>query len=91
MTEPARFDVVECASCHAKIIWAMTGRAKRMPVDAAPVDGGSIQLVDHGPGLAPEARVLTVAQQFGKKGTLHRSHFVTCPHASEWRRPRGAT
>jgi hypothetical protein len=85
---PVEFEVTECESCHAEIIWALTARAVRMPVDRYPVADGNVQLTATGCGLPPQARVLTVAQQFGKKGTLHRSHFGTCPDAAMWRRKR---
>lgn len=75
-----------CDSCGKIIIWAVTARARSMPVDAEPTPGGNVQLVSHGPDVPPLARVLTVAQQFGKKGTLRLHHRVTCPHAKEWRR-----
>jgi hypothetical protein len=77
-----------CESCGAAIIFAVTPRAKNMPVDAEPTADGNVQLVSHGPDVPPLARVLTVAQQFGKKGTLRRSHFASCPDAKSWRRPR---
>ncbi len=72
----------ECESCHAPIIWAVTTRAKRMPVDFEPSGNGNISLQQV--GLAPLAVVLSVAKQFGRKD-LRTSHFVTCPDAKAWR------
>lgn len=74
----------ECGSCRAEIIWAVTTRGKDMPVNFEPAPGGNIAL-DLRPGMAPLARVLTVAQQFGRTN-LHLSHFVDCPQAPRWRK-----
>lgn len=87
MAEPAApaWPVEECSSCHARIIWAVTRRALTMPVDAEPVaKGGNVSLEWRGSELKPLARVLSVAQQFGRK-QLWQSHFVTCPNAARHR------
>lgn len=80
----ADFTVDECHSCQAKVIWAVTTRARTMPVDAEPVQGGNVQLEHRGEGATPLARVLSPTAQFGKT-SLRRSHFVTCPDANIWR------
>ena len=28
----------QCGSCHAPVVWAITEKGKRMPVDAEPVE-----------------------------------------------------
>ncbi|HTI26228.1 MAG TPA: hypothetical protein VL652_34885 [Kutzneria sp.] len=61
----------------------MTTRARAMPVDAEPVAGGTISVEAAG-GTRPLARVLGVAQQFGRRN-LHTSHFASCPEAASWR------
>lgn len=72
-----------CRSCGQPVIWAVTAALKDMPVDAEPAAGGNVQL-ERRYGQKPLARVLGVAQQFGK--TLRLAHFATCPHAASWRR-----
>lgn len=82
------YEAGECRSCGAPVIWTVTHKGKRMPVDADPVENGNIKLRRDGdrvvaeypgkehPGLfddADEARYL--------------SHFATCPNAGDWRRP----
>jgi hypothetical protein len=82
-----------CASpkCKAQVIWCHT-KNKQMLVDADPItdfepggDFGNIKLVDTG-DRQPLAVVLLVAQRFGRQGTLHVSHFATCPDAQRFRR-----
>lgn len=77
-----------CDSCGELITWAWTPRGRQMPVDAEPVDHGTVALsvdtagrqvatvVSRGQGTA--ARAAGVA--------LHTSHFATCPYAGHHRR-----
>lgn len=60
------FTIDSCSTCSAQIIWAITAKAKRMPVNAEPEPGGNVAL-DFRPGMDPLARVLNVTQQFGVK------------------------
>lgn len=69
-----------CRSCGAPIVWATTGGRRAMPVDPDPIAGGNLQLARVGDGL--EVTVVRPGD-----GT-HRSHYVTCPHAENWRRTR---
>jgi hypothetical protein len=73
-----------CRSCNAPIIWAVTDRGRDMPVNAEPSADGSVQLVGR-EGQAPLAKVLKVADRFGKTN-LRRSHFADCPDAPRWRK-----
>lgn len=86
MTTPQPdYQIEQCGTCHAEIIWAVTTKAKRMPVDKDIHAQGNVLLADRG-GSTPLAKVLTVAQQFGMQGKLRRSHFATCPDANKHRR-----
>lgn len=77
----------ESPRCNEPVVWATTGRA-RMLVNAATHPDGNIVLRDNG-GSDPHAQVLTVAQRATKAaGTLHLSHFATCPDARRYRRAR---
>jgi len=63
-----------CFSCHAPVIWAKTEKGRAMPVDAAPVETGNIELAG---GVA----------KYVPAGTgRYVSHFVTCPQAKGWRK-----
>jgi hypothetical protein len=77
----------QCRSCEADIIWARTVTGRRMPVDADPDVGGTVQLeVIQG---FVRATVHTPTAETVRQG-LHHSHFSTCPDADEWRKRRGA-
>lgn len=66
-----------CRSCGAEIVWAITDKGKRIPLDARPA--GPLFLLDVEPG-APPAR----ARRNPFAGELHLSHFASCPDAREW-------
>lgn len=68
-----------CGSCKRPIIWAVTEKGKRIPVDVETVPEGNVVLEDR-PGHAPLARVV------GKGRGDRISHFATCPNAKEHRR-----
>jgi hypothetical protein len=88
------YPIGECrdATCQAPIIWAVTaGRGKRMPVDANPTPDGNVMLTLADGSDTPVATVIDPAAPplGGWPGTLHHSHFETCPAADRWRaRPR---
>lgn len=71
-----------CRSCGAPIVWARTVKGKSMPVDAAPAEGGNVELVPEPTGSAMRAIVHGQAPLGGPP--LHFSHFATCEDAS-WR------
>lgn len=75
-----------CTSCHAPVLWCETTKGKRMPVDKAPdfVDG-NVEVVDQGEGR-PLLAVVHRQRPMAPRGTLHQSHFATCPHADQHRR-----
>jgi hypothetical protein len=80
-----------CRSCKAQIIWTMTERGRRMPVDAEPSKKGNIMLHPRPDDQAPLAIYLTTEQIAAFDGSLQRhrlftSHFVTCPEAKKWRK-----
>jgi hypothetical protein len=62
-----------------------------MPLDAEPITDGNVLLTGAttstmGGGRIPVARVEASAPLFDDGAPRYRSHFVTCPHADEWRR-----
>jgi hypothetical protein len=75
-----------CDSCKAPVIWAyheMSG--KPAPIDAEPSEGGNIVMLPADIFGAPRYRVLGPAAIGMQPGPLHKSHFMTCPHAKQWR------
>lgn len=79
----ADYPIETCRSCPAQIIWAVTERGKRMPVDVDPVPGGNVQLVEQHGQLT--AVVVPAKRAFGRMN-LRKSHFTTCPQADQWRK-----
>lgn len=66
-----------CRSCNAEIIWATFDSGRRVPLDAKPVENGTIALDGE------RARVLIRGETAPRR---YRSHFVSCPHAGQWRK-----
>jgi hypothetical protein len=71
-----------CRSCGAALLWAITPKGKRMPLDAAPVEGGLWFAYD----VAGEKHCAPA--RAGAEGPLYTSHFATCPQADQHRRRR---
>jgi len=67
-----------CKSCGAPIRWAKTAQGKRMPLNPAPDPRGR---------LALDATGLIVQGELAAAGDRYTSHFATCPHAAQHRRP----
>lgn len=74
-----------CRSCAAPIWWAITPKGRGMPLDP--------------PGTHPEPNLAawrdaagilraSTTPPDGLTVTVTTSHFATCPHADEHRRPR---
>lgn len=80
-----------CRSCGAQVLWTVTHKGKRMPVDAEPTPDGNLRLRWPGDGDRTP-----IAEYPGKEhGTLfdeadnglrYTSHFATCSHSRDWRR-----
>lgn len=74
----------KCRSCGRPIIWTITSKGKRMPVDAEPSPDGNVAL-DEGPDGAVRASVTGPAPGLIPE-PRYTSHFATCPEAARWRR-----
>ena len=76
---------MNCRSCNAPIVWAITEKGRRMPVDAKPSAAGNL-LLDHERG---EWRAIVVKNDdTAAENELHTSHFATCPNAARHRNPK---
>lgn len=71
-----------CRSCNAEIIWAVTEKGKRVPLDAEPAERPS-GLFRIEPQPRPGTELLAVSVS-GQK--VYLSHFVTCPNADQHRK-----
>jgi hypothetical protein len=86
-----------CRRCKAPIVWARTEHGRTMPLDPEPVVGGNIAVTGAlGVNLERLVRDELVAvvvpravlESLEPETELYRSHFASCPYASEFRRPR---
>lgn len=75
----------KCRSCGAPVFWVSIPKTgKRMPLNAAPSDNGTLVLID-----ADNAVVLSQDELAATTDRRYVSHFATCPHSVAWRRARG--
>lgn len=74
----------QCKSCGAAIVWASTVKGKTMPVDAEASPEGSIELSYEGTRITAIVHAGTNGST--RSGSLHTSHFATCPFAKQHRR-----
>jgi hypothetical protein len=73
-----------CRSCRAEIVWALTDKGARMPVDAKSATDGNLVLYRQG----GEQRVRSVRLPEDQLRPRHTSHFATCPNADHHRKDR---
>lgn len=76
-----------CASCGASVVWVLTVRGVRMPVDAVPSPDGTLRLVGVPPTAIAVGRTVDLLDTTDD-GVRHVSHFATCPNADQHRRKR---
>lgn len=72
--------MAQCRSCGAEIVWAETEKGRRVPLDAKTERRA---IVDELGRRAPNEPLRV------KVVETYVSHFATCPHAAQHRRPRG--
>lgn len=81
--------IVQCRSCGADMVWVVTRKGKKMPLDPKPdPDGGFVYDGDTDDGT-PKVRFIPEGPGRAlHEGDRYTSHFSTCPNADERRRPR---
>lgn len=70
-----------CRSCRAPILWAVTEKGRRIPLDPEPRADGNLVLHVQAMGSP-----LAVFAGSGHVGIRYVSHFATCAHAAQHRR-----
>ena len=73
-----------CRSCGAPIRWVRTTYGRLVPIDPDPVSNGNI-VIQPISGTADYVRKGAYIDQTWDR---YVSHFVTCPDADAWRKPR---
>ncbi len=79
------FEVRACGSCRAPVIWTVTHKGKRMPVDAEPAENGNVRLRRDGERMIAEYPGREHPALFEDDGKRYLSHFASCPFA-DWHR-----
>ena len=77
-----------CRSCGAPLLWALTERGRRIPLDRNPVPDGNIEIKETEDG-PPISRVVSGQGTLSPglfPATRYKSHFATCPNAKRHRR-----
>jgi hypothetical protein len=78
---------VPCRSCAASIFFVRCVKTgKNIPCDVGAASDGNVVLRE---GSTREADVLGHDAAKAYPGKKYRSHFMTCPNATAWRRARG--
>lgn len=72
-----------CRACKAPIVWALTAKDRRIPLDPTPSATGNIVRTEEKPGVYRAAVVAS-----GSQAALYTAHFVTCPSANRFRKAR---
>lgn len=73
----------KCRSCKQPILFALTRKGRRIPLDPDPVENGNIRLTEVEGRKLPLARVVDGTENPGPR---YRTHFASCPDADRFRR-----
>lgn len=66
-----------CNTCGAPVLWVRSyPKGKLMPIDPDPVEGGNVELTEHGV-------VVHGQPELAADGPRYKAHFATCPN---WKR-----
>ncbi len=77
----------ECRTCRAPVIWSEHERTGKLaPIDAAPVEGGNIVLMDDAAPIRYRVLSMDADRSFDAQGITHTNHFATCPDSKKHRR-----
>lgn len=84
----AKGEVAQCRGCDAPILWTVTEKGKKMPVDADATEYGKFALIDDPDRKELLAVWFTKAENHKEfwDGTYHDSHYATCPAADSFRK-----
>lgn len=85
-TPRAEVGTSECRSCQAPIVWVITEKGRKMPVDVAPSDDGRFRKVRVEANGDKLVHFVKDSEMEANTAKLYASHFQTCPEAKEWKR-----
>lgn len=70
-----------CKKCGKPMRWVDTATGSHLPIDPDPVPDGNIMLLENG-----LCTIVPLEERAACVAPLFKSHFATCPSASEFRR-----
>ena len=81
--------MTRCRSCNADLLWGLTVKGRRLPLNATPTEDGTVVLAEEGPGTYEKPTRCHVLGA-GASSDLPRytSHFATCTDAARYRHHR---
>ena len=77
----------QCRWCKAPIVWALTPKGRRMPIDPLPHPGGSVRVTRQGDGQLHAEVLRRELDPDLAEVPLWRPHYATCPQTADTRRP----
>lgn len=77
--------IVQCRSCGADMVWVVTRKGKRMPLDPKPSEEGRFVYDGDDADGKPKVAYLRDGQLKFHTGERYTSHFATCPNADQHR------
>lgn len=76
-----------CKSCGAAILWAVTEKGAKIPVDVEPTTDGNVAIQPNADQSGWLAFIAGPLEQVpGSSSVRRKSHFATCPNAAKHRR-----
>jgi hypothetical protein len=79
--------IAYCDKCRAEIFWLRNNKTgKPSPIDAVPTERGNCKIYSTTHFQVLAGQELTKVRQISK---LNTNHFVTCPNADDFRKPKG--
>lgn len=80
----------KCRSCGAAVLWAITEKGKRIPLDAEPNMKGNTMIeaetVEENGHMTERFVARIVSPLFDGSKPRYMPHHATCPDAKKWRR-----
>jgi hypothetical protein len=79
-------DTSECRSCGAPIIWTVTEKGNRMPIDAEPSSDGRFRKERVLPNGDKLVHFVKDSELVENTARLYASHFQSCPDSKDWKK-----
>lgn len=88
------YEIAECSACKAWMLWAISPKGARSPIDFQPTEEGNVLLLSPsglGELLAVTLSGGALARARNAGLQLRTSHWATCPNPEQFRREKTKT